>query len=190
MVMNLFESLAALLTTLFNWLFRPPESPEEVEAKAVAARREVERAHAKALRAKVEARRAEERVWDSQLAALDPASNKTVRYEIGDVVEVDGRTFRSSTSPNFWGPEEAPEFWEEVDEFEATHAIGIRRAVRTDNPGEAFAWTAPRGRADAYNLGDVTWFDNQVWRSTLDGNVWKPGGPGWVAIPARLSWRK
>lgn len=40
-------------------------------------------------------------------------------------------------------------------------------------------WTQPLGSHDAYAKGDVVSFEDQLWISTIDGNVWQPGVYGW-----------
>jgi hypothetical protein len=40
-------------------------------------------------------------------------------------------------------------------------------------------WTQPLGSHDAYAKGDVVSFEDQLWISTVDGNVWQPGMYGW-----------
>ena len=40
-------------------------------------------------------------------------------------------------------------------------------------------WTQPLGVTDAYMRGDVVSFENQIWKSTVDNNVWQPGVYGW-----------
>lgn len=40
-------------------------------------------------------------------------------------------------------------------------------------------WTQPLGATDAYMKGDVVSFENQLWISTADNNVWQPGVYGW-----------
>lgn len=40
-------------------------------------------------------------------------------------------------------------------------------------------WTQPLGATDAYMKGDVVSFENQLWKSTVDNNVWQPGVYGW-----------
>lgn len=42
-------------------------------------------------------------------------------------------------------------------------------------------WTQPLGATDAYMKGDVVSFENQLWESTVDNNVWQPGVYGWEA---------
>jgi hypothetical protein len=40
-------------------------------------------------------------------------------------------------------------------------------------------WAQPLGSHDAYAKGDVVSFEDQLWISTVDGNVWQPGVYGW-----------
>lgn len=40
-------------------------------------------------------------------------------------------------------------------------------------------WTQPLGAHDAYSTGDVVSYKDQLWISTVDGNVWEPGVYGW-----------
>ncbi len=40
-------------------------------------------------------------------------------------------------------------------------------------------WTQPLGSHDAYMKGDIVSFEDQLWISTVDGNVWQPGVYGW-----------
>ena len=40
-------------------------------------------------------------------------------------------------------------------------------------------WTQPLGATDAYMKGDVVSFENQLWESTVDNNVWQPCVYGW-----------
>lgn len=40
-------------------------------------------------------------------------------------------------------------------------------------------WAQPLGATDAYMKGDVVSFEDQLWISTVDNNVWQPGVYGW-----------
>jgi hypothetical protein len=40
-------------------------------------------------------------------------------------------------------------------------------------------WTQPLGSHDAYAKGDIVSFEDQLWISTVDDNVWQPGVYGW-----------
>lgn len=36
-------------------------------------------------------------------------------------------------------------------------------------------WTMPTGAHDAYNRNDIVYYNNKLWQSKVDGNVWEPG---------------
>ena len=40
-------------------------------------------------------------------------------------------------------------------------------------------WTQPIGASDAYMKNDIVSFENSLWISTIDNNVWQPGVYGW-----------
>ncbi len=44
-------------------------------------------------------------------------------------------------------------------------------------------WVQPTGAHDAYQMGDLVTYQGQVWRSTIDANVWAPGVYGWEVVP-------
>ena len=41
-------------------------------------------------------------------------------------------------------------------------------------------WSQLTGAHDAYNKGDIVCYDDVLWVSEVDGNVWKPGLSGWA----------
>ena len=41
-------------------------------------------------------------------------------------------------------------------------------------------WVQPLGASDAYNKGDEVSYDNKIWVSDVDANVWQPGVYGWT----------
>ena len=40
-------------------------------------------------------------------------------------------------------------------------------------------WTQPLGASDAYAIGDIVFYNDQLWQSTVDNNVWQPSVYGW-----------
>lgn len=40
-------------------------------------------------------------------------------------------------------------------------------------------WTQPLGASDAYMKDDIVSFEDSLWISTIDNNVWRPGVYGW-----------
>ena len=51
-------------------------------------------------------------------------------------------------------------------------------AIGLDEQGYPI-WSQPTGAHDAYNKGDIVRYDDVLWVSEADGNVWKPGVSGW-----------
>ena len=47
------------------------------------------------------------------------------------------------------------------------------------NPSGFPIWTQPLGASDAYMKDDIVSFEDSLWVSTVDYNVWKPGVYGW-----------
>jgi len=41
-------------------------------------------------------------------------------------------------------------------------------------PGDIPQWVQPTGAQDAYNIGDQVIFENSVWESVINANVWSP----------------
>ncbi len=94
-------------------------------------------------------------------------------YTIGKIVKYglngDGETqlysvLQAHTSQSDWTPETAVSLFK---------AIGF-------TPSGVPVWTQPLGSTDAYMLGDVVSFNDVLWESTCDNNVWQPGVYGWV----------
>lgn len=63
-----------------------------------------------------------------------------------------------------------------------TPALYTALGVTVDDPDAVPAWKQPTGAHDAYNKGDQVLYQEKVYESTLDGNVWAPDAypAGWV----------
>jgi len=72
------------------------------------------------------------------------------------------QTLQAHTSQSDWTPDIATSLYK---------AIGIE--------GGYPVWSQPVGAEDAYMTGDIVWYENQLWISTVDNNVWAPGVYGW-----------
>jgi len=44
---------------------------------------------------------------------------------------------------------------------------------------KAKTWVQPKGSQDAYQLGSLVIYNNKIWVSIVDANVWEPGVTGW-----------
>ena len=99
--------------------------------------------------------------WAAQKAY---AADEIVKYG----VNADGETqlykvIQAHTSQNDWTPDTANSLYKAIGFTEDGVSI----------------WTQPLGASDAYMKDDVVSFENQLWISTADNNVWQPGVYGW-----------
>lgn len=90
--------------------------------------------------------------------------NEIVKYG----VNADGETqlykvIQAHTSQADWTPDTATSLYKKIGFTDEGVSI----------------WTQPLGATDAYMKGDVVSFENQLWKSTVDNNVWQPGVYGW-----------
>lgn len=90
--------------------------------------------------------------------------NEIVKYG----VNADGETqlykvIQAHTSQADWTPDAAASLYKKIGFTDEGVSI----------------WTQPLGATDAYMKGDVVSFENQLWKSTVDNNVWQPGVYGW-----------
>lgn len=93
------------------------------------------------------------------------------KYEVGKIVKygvnADGETqlysvLQIHVSQEDWTPDKTPSLFKAVG-FNSGYPI----------------WTQPLGASDAYAKDDVVIFEDALWISTCDGNVWQPGVYGW-----------
>ena len=107
-----------------------------------------------------------------EVADMYPTYAVGKAYKTGDVfsygVNKDGETqlyqvLQPHTSAAEWKPGEAVSLYK---------AIGI-------TPQGYPRWTQPLGATDAYQKGDIVQDEGELWISTIDNNVWKPGVYGW-----------
>lgn len=74
------------------------------------------------------------------------------------------------TSTEEWKPDATPSLYK---------AIGV---TSTGYP----VWVQPIGTSDAYNTGDIVSYNDVLYKSTIDGNVWAPDAypAGWTVVTA------
>lgn len=108
-----------------------------------------------------------------EVADLYPEWVAMKAYAVDEIVKygvnADGETqlykvIQAHTSQEDWKPDVTASLYKAID--------------FTDDDGVSI-WTQPLGSHDAYAKGDVVSFEDQLWISTVDGNVWQPGVYGW-----------
>ena len=64
------------------------------------------------------------------------------------------------------------------EEWKPDASTSLYKAIGVTEEGYP-EWVQPLGSTDAYMKDDVVSFGNQLWVSTVENNVWKPGEYGW-----------
>ena len=90
-------------------------------------------------------------------------------YKVDDRVKFEGTLYRclqAHTSQAGWTPVAAPSLWAKV---------------LIPDPDVVPDWEQP-GSTNPYMQGDKVRFNDKVWVSTIDNNVWQPGVYGWEEV--------
>ena len=71
-------------------------------------------------------------------------------------------------SASEWTPDKAPSLYKKIGVTEGGYA----------------EWVQPLGASDAYNTGDIVSYNGTLYKSVIDGNVWKPVDypQGWEVV--------
>lgn len=92
------------------------------------------------------------------------AVGKIVKYGVNQDNETQlYSVLQAHTSQEDWTPDKATSLFK---------AIGF-------TPSGYPVWTQPLGASDAYMKDDIVSFEDSLWISTCDNNVWQPGVYGW-----------
>ena len=90
-------------------------------------------------------------------------------YKVDDRVKFEGTLYKclqAHTSQAGWTPVAAPSLWAKV---------------LIPDPDVVPDWEQP-GSTNPYMQGDKVRFNDKVWVSTIDNNVWQPGVYGWEEV--------
>lgn len=90
-------------------------------------------------------------------------------YKVDDRVKFEGTLYRclqAHTSQAGWTPVAAPSIWAKV---------------LIPDPDVVPDWEQPDS-TNPYMKGDKVKFNDKVWVSTIDNNVWQPGVYGWEEV--------
>ncbi len=76
---------------------------------------------------------------------------------------------QAHTTQSDWTPDITPALW-----------------VIKSAPGVIPEWVQPAGSHDAYNIGDKVTYNDHIWESKIDANVWSPSAypAGWTDLGA------
>ena len=106
----------------------------------------------------------------AELAGLFPVWMPGQSYTIGErICDGAGKLYRvvqDHTAQADWTLDETP-------------ALYVPLGVTVEEPEMVPAWVQPTGGHDAYRAGDMVLFEDMVYRSLIDGNIWPPDGTFW-----------
>lgn len=104
-----------------------------------------------------------------QVPNLYPLWAAEIAYEVGERVlynDVLYKVLQAHTSQETWTPDVSPSLFAKV-------LIPDEDVIPE--------WEQPDS-TNAYKTGDKVKYDNQIWISIIDNNVWKPGEFGWEIV--------
>ncbi|MCC7462915.1 MAG: hypothetical protein IT480_10705 [Gammaproteobacteria bacterium] len=96
-----------------------------------------------------------------------------------------GKSWRTTVDTNVWAPGTAG-VWTEIDADGTSAPASSPEPAPEPSPAPAAypAWAQPAGAHDAYKTGDIVTFNDQVWRSKINANVYSPAAypAGWELV--------
>ena len=98
-------------------------------------------------------------------------SGDGIQYKADDRVQYEGSLYRvlqPHTSQSAWTP---------------IVAVSLFAKVLIPDPGVIPDWEQP-GSTNPYMKGDKVRYNNKIWESTIDNNIWAPDVYGWVEVKA------
>ena len=116
--------------------------------------------------------------WKQPLGAHDA-------YGIGDIVEYNGKLYKSLINGNVWSPDVYADGWEIYTE--PSGGGGGTTPTEPETPPETIPdFVQPTGAHDAYKKGDKVKYNGKIYESLIDGNVHSPDAypAGWKEVTA------
>lgn len=117
--------------------------------------------------------------WKQPLGAHDA-------YEIGDIVEYNGKLYRSLINGNVWSPDVYAAGWEIYTETSGGGGGGTTPTEPETPPETIPDFVKPTGAHDAYKKGDKVKYNGKIYESLIDANVYSPDEypAGWKEVTA------
>lgn len=117
--------------------------------------------------------------WKQPLGAHDA-------YKIGDIVEYNGKLYKSLINGNVWSPDVYAAGWEVYTETSGGGGGG-GTPTEPETPSETIPdFVKPTGAHDAYKKGDKVKYNGKIYESIIDANVYSPDEypAGWKEVAA------
>ena len=117
--------------------------------------------------------------WKQPLGAHDA-------YGIGDIVEYNGKLYKSLINGNVWSPDAYADGWETYTEPSGGGGGGTTPTEPETPPETIPDFVQPTGAHDAYKKGDKVKYNGKIYESLIDGNVYSPDAypAGWKEVTA------
>lgn len=116
--------------------------------------------------------------WKQPLGAHDA-------YGIGDIVEYNGKLYKSLINGNVWSPDVYAAGWEIYTESSGGGGGGT--PTEPETPPETIPdFVKPTGAHDAYKKGDKVKYNGKIYESLIDANTYSPDEypAGWKEVTA------
>ena len=116
--------------------------------------------------------------WKQPLGAHDA-------YKIGDIVEYNGKLYKSLINGNVWSPDVYADGWEVYTETSGGGSGGTT-PTEPETPETIPDFVKPTGAHDAYKKGDKVKYNGKIYESLIDANVYSPDEypAGWKEVAA------
>lgn len=123
-------------------------------------------------------------IWVQPTCAVDA-------YNKGDIVSYKDKLYKSIIDANVWAPDVYPAGWEEYNESTSTDTETDTSSGDSSDDGSTETETAtvadfvqPTGAHDAYAKGDKVRYNNKIYESLIDANVYSPDTypAGWKEV--------
>ena len=114
--------------------------------------------------------------------------DSTNAYMTGDRVIFEEKEYESLVDNNVWSPSANPSGWQLVEEVEDPETPVEPEPETPAEPEEPEVETVPEwiqpDAITAYKKGDKVMFEEKIYESTIDGNVWSPSAypQGWQLV--------
>lgn len=114
--------------------------------------------------------------WKQPLGAHDA-------YKIGDIVEYNGKLYKSLINGNVWSPDVYADGWEIYTETSGGGGGGTT-PTEPETPETIPDFVKPTGAHDAYKKGDKVKYNGKIYESLIDANVYSPDEypAGWKEV--------
>lgn len=103
-------------------------------------------------------------------------------YNTGDIVNYNGKLYKSLINGNVWSPDVYAAGWELYEDESSEEGKDTTITPEPEPETQEYPeFVQPSGAHDAYKIGDIVKYNGQLYKSKIDNNVWSPSeySAGW-----------